>query len=83
MTVTFQDEHNAHATNDAANHRVAFLSVPELDQDGHSRATSPTAITLFGPVGRQGGADARAMTQRTGLTTGASSFQTIVARLVP
>ena len=33
VTVTFQDEHNAWTTNDAANHRIAFLSVPELSDD--------------------------------------------------
>ena len=33
VTVTFQDEHNAWTTNDAANHRVAFLSVPEIIED--------------------------------------------------
>uniref|UniRef100_UPI001C2DC689 VOC family protein n=1 Tax=Sphingomonas bacterium TaxID=1895847 RepID=UPI001C2DC689 len=33
VTVTFQDKHNAWTTNDAANHRVAFLSVPELSDD--------------------------------------------------
>lgn len=33
VTVTFQDEHNAWTTNDAANHRIAFLSVPELCDD--------------------------------------------------
>ena len=33
VTVTFQDEHNAWTTNDTANHRIAFLSVPELSDD--------------------------------------------------
>ena len=33
VTVTFQDEHNAWTTNDAANHRVAFLSVPGIVED--------------------------------------------------
>ena len=33
VSVTFQDEHNAWTTNDAANHRVAFLSVPALSDD--------------------------------------------------
>ena len=33
VTVTFQDEYNAWTTNDAANHRVAFLSVPQLTND--------------------------------------------------
>ena len=31
--VTFQDANNAWTTNDEANHRVAFLSVPGLDDD--------------------------------------------------
>ncbi len=33
VKVTFQDEHNAWTTNDEANHRVAFLSVPGLEED--------------------------------------------------
>ena len=33
VTVTFQDEYNAWTTNDAANHRVAFLSVSEIVED--------------------------------------------------
>ncbi len=33
VQVTFQDEHNAWTTNDAANHRVAFLSVDGLSDD--------------------------------------------------
>ena len=33
VKVTFQDENNAWTTNDAANHRVAFLSVPGLEDD--------------------------------------------------
>lgn len=33
VTVTFQDANNAWTTNDGANHRVAFLSVPELGDD--------------------------------------------------
>lgn len=33
VTVTFQDANNAWTTNDAANHRIAFLSVPELSDD--------------------------------------------------
>lgn len=33
VTVNFQDEHNAWTTNDAANHRIAFLSVPGLSDD--------------------------------------------------
>ena len=32
-SVTFQDANNAWTTNDAANHRVAFLSVPGLAED--------------------------------------------------
>ncbi len=31
--VNFQDAHNAWTTNDEANHRIAFLSVPGLDDD--------------------------------------------------
>ena len=31
--VTFQDANNAWTTNDEANHRVAFMSVPSLDDD--------------------------------------------------
>lgn len=31
--VQFQDENNAWTTNDAANHRIAFLSVPALSDD--------------------------------------------------
>lgn len=31
--VTFQDGNNAWTTNDGANHRIAFLSVPELSDD--------------------------------------------------
>ena len=33
VSVTFQDANNAWTTNDAANHRIAFLSVPELSDD--------------------------------------------------
>ena len=33
VEVRFQDEYNAWTSNDAANHRVAFLSVPGLDDD--------------------------------------------------
>lgn len=33
VTVTFQDANNAWTTNDAANHRIAFLMVPELSDD--------------------------------------------------
>lgn len=33
IEVRFQDEYNAWTSNDAANHRVAFLSVPGLDDD--------------------------------------------------
>lgn len=33
VEVTFQDANNAWTTNDAANHRIAFLSVPSLRQD--------------------------------------------------
>ena len=33
VTVTFQDSNNAWTTNDEANHRIAFLSVPELSDD--------------------------------------------------
>lgn len=32
-TVTFQDANNAWTTNDGANHRIAFLSVPALTDD--------------------------------------------------
>ena len=33
VEVTFQDDNNAWTTNDEANHRVAFLSVPGLSED--------------------------------------------------
>ena len=33
VEVTFQDANNAWTTNDEANHRVAFLSVPGLEDD--------------------------------------------------
>ena len=33
VKVTFQDANNAWTTNDEANHRVAFLSVPGLEED--------------------------------------------------
>ena len=33
VEVNFQDANNAWTTNDAANHRIAFLSVPGLEQD--------------------------------------------------
>ena len=33
VQVTFQDANNAWTTNDEANHRIAFLSVPGLEQD--------------------------------------------------
>ena len=33
LEVTFQDENNAWTTNDQANHRIAFLSVPGLSDD--------------------------------------------------
>jgi catechol 2,3-dioxygenase len=33
VKVTFQDEHAAWTTNDAANHRIAFLTVPALHDD--------------------------------------------------
>ncbi len=33
VTVTFQDGNNAWTTNDTANHRIAFLSVPGLAED--------------------------------------------------
>ena len=38
VTVTFQDANNAWTTNDAANHRIAFLSVPGLSQDANKTA---------------------------------------------
>ncbi len=33
LQVNFQDAHNAWTSNDAANHRIAFLSVPGLAED--------------------------------------------------
>lgn len=33
VTVNFQDANNAWTSNDSANHRIAFLSVPELHDD--------------------------------------------------
>ena len=33
VSVTFQDANNAWTTNDGANHRIAFLSVPGLSED--------------------------------------------------
>ena len=33
VEVTFQDDNNAWTTNDGANHRIAFLSVPGLEDD--------------------------------------------------
>ena len=33
VEVNFQDANNAWTTNDAANHRIAFLSVPGLEHD--------------------------------------------------
>ena len=35
VRVNFQDAHNAWTSNDAANHRIAFLSVPGLSDDAH------------------------------------------------
>lgn len=42
LTVKFQDAHHARMSNDAANHRVAFLSVPGLSED--PRQTSHTGM---------------------------------------
>ena len=42
LTVKFQDAHHARMSNDAANHRVAFLSVPGLGED--PRQTSRTGM---------------------------------------
>ena len=33
VKVNFQDDHNAWTSNDEANHRIAFLSVPALEDD--------------------------------------------------
>ena len=35
VEVNFQDENNAWTTNDEANHHIAFLSVPGLEQDAN------------------------------------------------
>ena len=47
VEVTFQDANNAWTTNDAANHRIAFLSVPGLSQDADKVAHTGLHHTAF------------------------------------
>ena len=43
--VNFQDANNAWMSNDAANHRIAFLSVPALSDDPATRTSITACIT--------------------------------------
>ena len=39
-TINFKDDHNGWMTNDEANHRFAFLSVPGLEDDPTKSSTT-------------------------------------------
>lgn len=44
-TINFKDEHNGWMTNDEANHRFAFVSVPGLEDDPATKSSTTRCTT--------------------------------------